>query len=154
MPHNNQDLSGDGPEKPPGSAQSMPEDFAPQDTAPFNAQGQLYQQRYEQRRWLFGLAIAAAAVMTAAFLSFVYAAVRWTWKHPDKAIDWHILLLGSALIVPPTLVVWNLMKQVFRSDGKLENGKGDDGGSGILLSDVIKEITSTIKEWLARDKTH
>lgn len=115
----------------------------------FNAQGSLYTQRHNQRKWLFWLALAASGAMGVFFILFVRSVLCWTWRYPDKSFDWHILMLGSALIVPPTLVVWNLMKQVFRSDGKLENGQKNDGGTGLLWSDVVKEALDVTKEYLS-----
>lgn len=118
----------------------------------FNAQTELYKQRYDHRRWLFVSALIASSVMGCFFIWFVHSVLCWTWAHPDKAFDWHILMLGSAIIVPPTLVVWNLMKQVFRSDGKLENGHNHDGSSGILWSDVLKEAIDVARDFLAKKK--
>ncbi|MTD33253.1 hypothetical protein [Paludibacterium denitrificans] len=146
MDRDNPDLSGDtpdhvtGPLRAPGYTQSSTES----DKA-FNAQSRLYQQRHDHREWLFMAALAAAGIMVIGFMTFVSSVICWIWLHPDKKFDWHILLLGSALIIPPTMIVWNLMKQVFRSDGKLENGKKDDGGSGVLWTDVCKEALTVVK---------
>lgn len=118
----------------------------------FDAQAGLYKQRHDQRKWLFISALVAAAVMVVAFMAFVASVLCWVWKNPENRFDWHILLLGSALIIPPTMVVWNLMKQVFRSDGKLENGKGSDGGTGLLWSDLLKECLNVLKEFLSKKK--
>lgn len=121
-----------------GNQQDQPGDF--------EVKAKLYRQRYDQRKILFIAAISGTAVMLIAFIAFVVAVVTWTWLNPKERFDWHILLLGSALVLPPTFVVWNLMKQVFRSDGKLENGKEDNGGSGILWKDVIGEAIKAIKD--------
>jgi hypothetical protein len=146
------DLSGDSSDPVTGPPQlRIPNENAQSETL-FNAQVGLYQQRHDQRKWLFLAALVATGGMVLTFMVFVSSVVCWVWVHPEQKFDWHILLLGSALIVPPTLVIWSLMKQVFRSDGKLENGKGDDGGSGLLWADVCKEALTVVKDVFSKVK--
>lgn len=91
-----------------------------QEEGSFNTASLLYQQRYEQRRGLFWAALVACGLMLLCFLVFVGSVICWIWLRPNEVLDWHLLLLGSALVVPPTLVSWALMKHVFRADGKAE----------------------------------
>lgn len=91
-----------------------------QEEGGFNTASLLYRQRYEQRRGLFLAVLVACGLMLLSFLLFVGSVVLWVWLHPNQTLDWHLLLLGSALVVPPTLVSWALMKHVFRADGRAE----------------------------------
>ncbi|TSE33055.1 hypothetical protein [Tepidimonas charontis] len=113
----------------------------------FDVQERLYRQRYEQRRWLFWAAIAACVLMLGGFGAFAYSVMCWVWQHPDKTLDWHLLLLGSAMIVPPTLLMWMLMKSVFRADGRLEGNKTEPADGGVW-SDLVREALSILRAWV------
>lgn len=113
----------------------------------FDVQERLYRQRYEQRRWLFWSAIVACVLMLIGFGAFACSVMRWVWQHPDKTLDLHLLPLGSAMIVPPTLLMWMLMKAVFRADGRLEANKTEPP-DGVIWSDLARDALSTLRTWV------
>jgi hypothetical protein len=85
--------------------------------------------------------------MLCGFGAFVWSVMSWAWRHPDKSLDWHLLMLGTAMIVPPTLLLWMLMKSVFRADGRLEENKADET-SGLVWSDLGREALAVLRAWV------
>ncbi len=70
-----------------------------------------------------------------------------TEANVGKTPDWHILFLGTGLILPPTIVLFGLMRRVYQvddSNGKKES-KEDDLPSKDLLSEVGGMVTSVTK---------
>lgn len=114
-----------------------------QEEGRFNTASLLYRQRYEQRRRLFWAVLGACGLMLAAFLVFVGSVMCWIWLHPHEALDWHFLLLGSALVVPPTLVSWALMKHVFRADGKAESSRHREDDD-LPLVELIRSLVERL----------
>ncbi|MCX8018454.1 MAG: hypothetical protein N2690_11225 [Rhodocyclaceae bacterium] len=126
---------------------SQDSDNLARERATFDVQQQLYRQRYEQRRWLFWAAMIASALMLVGFGAFLVSAMGWVWRHPDKTLDWHLLMLGSALVVPPTLLTWMLMKSVFRADGRLEGDKADVSDA-LPWSEFGRELLAILRAWV------
>jgi hypothetical protein len=79
--------------------------------------------------------------MSSGFIGFIVWAIMWQSCNPTLKLDWHFLLLGSGLILPVVVVVWHLMKQVYRA----EHPPADDS-SGLLWADVVKEAVTVIKD--------
>ena len=70
--------------------------------------------------------------MTLAFLIFVYELLCLTTANGGIVPDWHLLLLGTGLILPPTIVLFALMRRVYSSS---------DDGSGASAAKVAEPET-------------
>lgn len=86
----------------------------------------------------FWLGVAFILAMTAAFLLFVKRIVCVIEESPGL-IDWHVLLLGSGLIVPPTIIIFALIHRAFVINGK---NQGDE----LPCTGPVKEVVSMAKE--------
>lgn len=89
-------------------------------------------QRKAQRSGIFAAVLTFCAVMTLAFLIFVYELLCLTTANGGIVPDWHLLLLGTGLILPPTIVLFALMRRVYSSS---------DDGSGASAAKVAEPET-------------
>lgn len=87
---------------------------------------------------VFFLGVVFIIAMTAAFLCFVKQMVS-IFENNLGLIDWHVLLLGSGLIVPPTIIIFALIHRAFGMNGK----SNDDE---LPCSGPVKEVVSMAKE--------
>ncbi|WP_283147595.1 hypothetical protein [Silvimonas soli] len=65
---------------------------------------------------------------------------------PASGFDWHILLIGSELIIPPTLLLFALLKRVFERAPTKEKEKGDDDESETPTTEGVGEIMKGVGE--------
>lgn len=72
---------------------------------------------------------------------------------PASVFDWHLLLIGSELIIPPTLLLFALMKRVFeRAPGKEKDKSDDDSETPAAegIGEAIKGVGEVLKELIAK----
>lgn len=96
-------------------------------------------QRVAHQSYAFWVGVAFVFAMTLAFLLFANKIVCIIEKN-SGLIDWHILLLGSGLIVPPTIIMFALIRRAYPSKA---NKKEDDE---LPSAGLLKEITGMVKE--------
>lgn len=114
----------------------------------------LYHQRRGQREALFGVSVVFCVIMTFAFMWFVFRMVCVFEANAGKIPDWHILMLGSALIVPPTIILFGLMRRVYDpDDGSNGNGTSPESPSGEAISQ-ISELFKNLAELLTSTKNN
>ena len=101
----------------------------------------LDQQKLQQRSWFFFTAMLACAVMSGAFLYFAYKVLCIVESNGGIVPDWHLLLLGSGLIIPPTVILFGLMRQVY----KVEASRDEAPDSGETYP-VFHALLSALKD--------
>ncbi len=69
-------------------------------------------QRLVHQQSAFMIGAGFVLVLALSFLCFSFRIV-WLLEN-DKTFDWHVLLLGSGLIVPATLILYALIKHSHR----------------------------------------
>lgn len=67
---------------------------------------------------------------------------------PASVFDWHLLLIGSELIIPPTLLLFALLKRVFERAPTKEKQKGDDDESVSPTTEGLGEVMKGVGEVL------
>lgn len=109
----------------------------------------LYEQRRRHRSWFFVAALAFSAAMTAAVLWFGHRLMSLIESNNGLSPDWHFLLLGTGLIVPPTVVLYGLMRRLYELENRENNGKdkSSESPAGEVLSEVggmVKSVTEMV----------
>lgn len=102
-------------------------------------------QRIRHKEWAVVAGLFFSAVMLFSFLCFVQSLIDLTQQ--KTAFNGHLIFLGSALIVPPTLIVFSLIRRLL-SDPKPKTEKNDEGS---LSPDLVKEIVMAIKQIRGQD---
>lgn len=110
----------------------------------------LYAQRKTHRTVLFYASLVFCTAMTLAFLWFVLRMVCLFAQASWFEFDWHILLLGSGLIVPPTIILFSLTRRVYDPDTQSSGGaelpsqEAVSSASGLLqsITDLVKGLTT------------
>lgn len=96
-------------------------------------------QRIRHQNSAFWVGVIFIAVMTGFFLWFAKRIVC-IFEQNSGSIDWHVLMLGSGLIVPPTVIIFALIHRAYSTNG---NKKEDDE---LPCIGPLKEIVSMAKE--------
>lgn len=100
-----------------------------------------YDQQIKQRTWFFGAALAFSGVMTGAFLYFGFRVLCMIETNSGQAPDWHFLLLGSGLIIPPTVVMFGLLRRLY----ELEHQGKKEKAEAPPTSEVLGEVSGMVK---------
>ncbi|MDX9717184.1 MAG: hypothetical protein RBT67_07410 [Thauera sp.] len=132
------------------SAGSLPES----EKAGLAGRLELDKQRLWQRSGLFWAVLLFAVIMTGSFLWFVSQVLCLISINGGKLPDWHLILLGSGLILPPTIMLYGLMRRVYEVERVQMNGASSQDSASpsaeivsafssmaTALSDVIKSRT-------------
>ena len=98
-------------------------------------------QRIFHQHLAFGSAVLFVAALTGVFIYFILK-MLCLLETTSGLMDWHILLLGSGLIVPATLIMYALIKR--NNAGK--PCKKDD--EELPSTGLLKEVAEMLKEIL------
>lgn len=107
----------------------------------FQIQQRKEEQTITHRKWVVILALCFAVTMTTAFLFFTYNIMGNIAK---SKIDWHFLLLGSELIIPPTAILFALLRSQ-NHDGDKGKKDGEVSASSSLARDITSIVSSVAK---------
>lgn len=106
------------------------------------------QQQLCFQKFSFFIAIAFVSILTGGFLYFCYRAFCLIERN-NGFVDWHILLIGSGLIVPATFIAYSIVNRFSNSGVKRINEDNFELPSsklvdalGDLISSVAKKIDS------------
>lgn len=97
-------------------------------------------QRRLHRKLLVIASLIFVAVLSICFLKYTHF-VMCMYELNSGLIDWHILLLGSTLIIPPTLVLFALTRAAF-TEPKRET---DEDVDLVRMSPLIDTITKLME---------
>lgn len=100
-------------------------------------------QRLTHQTLAFWSAIGFVAVLTAVFIFFILKMLCLI-ELTSGLMDWHVLLLGSGLIVPATLIMYALVKRNHSSNTKRDDD--DLPSTGLLkeVAEMVKEVTELV----------
>lgn len=110
-----------------------------------NAVTESWALRKQQRGWLFWFVLAFIAVMTLGFLVFAGAITYVLVK--EIKFDWHYLLIGSSLILPPTVLLFLIVSRVYH-DGHADDGKKEPSANtpGEQVISTCSELMKSVSE--------
>lgn len=121
------------------------------------ALGEGWQIKKQQRQWLFLFALGFIALLTIGFMVFAGVMLCLLFKRPNFVFDWHILLIGSTLILPPTVLLFLLANRIYADDhhkkpkGDDETAKEDSATSPInQLVQTCSELMKTCSELVGK----
>lgn len=96
-----------------------------------------HDQRKTQRWVLFFAALLFSGLMTGAFLWFVDKLLCLIETNNGKMPDWHLLLLGSGLILPPTIILFGLMRRVYAAEDSSKPGADAQSQPGVPGAELL-----------------
>jgi len=109
-----------------------------------------HDQRKTQRKVLFYAALGFSGLMTLAFLCFVFRLLGVAESNGGTMPDWHLLLLGSGLILPPTIILFGLMRRVYGTEDNSKSGAEQQPvGPGAELLATVGELLQKVVGMLA-----
>lgn len=103
-------------------------------------------QRLCFQRLSFLLSFLFVVLLTGGFLYFCFKVFCLIEKN-SGLIDWHILLIGSGLVLPATFIMYALVRRSIKSDSKLKNDDDPSPPSSKLidaLGDLIGVVAKKI----------
>ncbi len=108
---------------------------------------EVYEQQIKQRTCFFVAALFFSGLMTAAFLYFGHRILYMIETNSGMAPDWHFLLLGSELIIPPTIVMFGLLRRLYDLERQSKKEKPEPLPAGNVLGEVsgmVKSVSEMI----------
>lgn len=111
--------------------------ITPQQEEAFTRQRDESLQRRRHRTVALWAGLLFTTVMVVGYIMFAAKVLRLLQK--GIAFDWHVLLLGSGLIVPPTLILYVTLKNAYNN--KEEKSNGID----LPSSDPLKAVADLFK---------
>src|SRR5690606_9551680 len=102
-----------------------------------------------QRKWLFGFALGFIGMLTVGFLVFAGVMLCLLYNRDQFNFDWHILLIGSTLILPPTVLLFLLANRIYADDHH-KKGKADEAKDAVKAEEPaaspVNQLLQTCSE--------
>lgn len=104
--------------------------------------------------WVLVIALLFCAAMTIGFMVFAFRVVTHVMPLEPLAqlpkFDWHLLLIGSGLIIPPTIVMIAVLSKVYprqKDSGTTEQPRADSPTSSITyLSAALRDVSKALTD--------
>lgn len=89
----------------------------------------------------FGVALLFVCALTYFFVAFIGRVLCLFESGKAASLDWHVLLLGSGLIVPATLILYSVVRWTYSEQPAPKNDEEELPSSGLL-----KEVVGMLKD--------
>ncbi|NLR74332.1 hypothetical protein [Leeia aquatica] len=131
----------------------------------------MLKQQSKHRNWVIGFAMGFAGLLAITFIIFVCRVTTFATSTPHgpqvvtlpasasspvavpvayPAFDWHLLLLGSSLIIPPTIILFILIRRVFGETSRSHSSTNspNDSYPDTPWGEVLTKLTSIAESFI------
>lgn len=109
---------------------------------------QMFEQRLEQRRWIFCIGASVACMLVLFFLYFAFNTIRLIEMGHAKDVAWQIVAIGSVTLLSSITMLISLARFAY---GQQSDKQADDDDLKLPQLEAIKSVVEITKALKAND---